>query len=63
MNTVEQPTNEPTSKVKAATAASAGAILIVFVAGQLGLEIDAVTGTAIGTLLAFAGGYFKRERA
>lgn len=60
---VEQADNRPTSKVNAATAASAGAIVIVFVAKQFNLEVDAVTATALGTLLTFVGGYFRRERA
>jgi predicted anti-sigma-YlaC factor YlaD len=68
--TVDQPTNQPTAKVTAATtagaAAGASSILIVFIAGELGLDMSPEVGAAIATLLttlfAFIGGYVKRER-
>jgi hypothetical protein len=62
-DTVDQPGLKPTRKVTTATAAGAASVLIVFVAGQLGVDFSPEAGAAIATLLAFAGGYFPSERA
>lgn len=59
----EQPTNTPTRKVTAAGAGGGAGILIVFVAGQFGLDMSPEVASAITTLLAFVAGYFKREAA
>lgn len=61
--TVEQKDNTPTLKVTAATAASAGTTVIVWIASQFGAEIPVLVAGAITTLLVFASGYFKREKA
>lgn len=53
----------PTQKVAAGGAASAAAVLIVFIADQLGLEIPPEAAAAIATLLGFAGAYIKREES
>jgi hypothetical protein len=63
VDAVNQPTAAPTSKVKAGTAAAAATILIVFIAGQLGLEVPPAAAAALTTLLGFAGGYLKTERS
>ncbi len=46
-------------KVQAAGASGAAAIVIVFIAGQLGLEVPVEVGAAVATLLAFVGGFLK----
>ena len=58
---MNQPTAAPTSKVQAAGAAGAASILIVFTAGELGLDIPPEAAAAIATLLSFAAGYLKQE--
>jgi enamine deaminase RidA (YjgF/YER057c/UK114 family) len=60
---MSQPSNTPTSKVTAATGAGAASVLVVFIAGQLGLDVSPEVAAAIATLLAFAGGYVKKENA
>jgi hypothetical protein len=52
----------PTRKVSAAGAAGAVTILVVFIAGQFGLEVPPEAAAALTTLLAFAAGYARRER-
>lgn len=52
----------PKPKVKAAGAAGAASVLIVFVAGQFGLDIPPEAAAGITTLLAFAGGYLRKEK-
>jgi hypothetical protein len=58
---MNQPTAAPTEKVTAATTSGVAAVLIIFIAGQLGLDIPPAAAAAIATLLAFAGGYLKKE--
>lgn len=60
--TVDQHGMTPTAKVTAASAAGATAVLIVYLAGLFGVELGPEAGAALATLLAFAAGYFKRER-
>lgn len=48
-------------KVKAAGTAGAVATLLVFIAKQAGLDVPAEVAAALTTLLAFVGGYLKRE--
>lgn len=50
----------PVAKVQAAGASGALAVVLVFVAGQLGLDVTAEVAAAVATLLAFVGGYLKR---
>lgn len=57
----EQDGLKPTKKVGTATAAGAAGVLVVFIAGQLGVEVSPEVAAAITTLFAFVGGYFKRE--
>lgn len=58
---MEQPSNAPTAKVTAASAAGAFSILVVFLLGEFDVHISPEAAAAITTLLAFVGGYFKRE--
>lgn len=59
---MSQSTAEPTSKVKATGAAGAASVLVVFIAGQLGLDVPPEAAAAVATLLAFAGGYITKEK-
>lgn len=53
----------PTDKVTAAGAGGALAALLIFLLHQYAhVDVDAVTSTALATLLAFAAGYLKTER-
>lgn len=54
-------TNAPDTKVKAGGAAGAASILVVFIAGELGLDVSAEVAAAVTTLLTFAAAYFKRD--
>jgi hypothetical protein len=56
-----QPTLEPTSKVAASAAAGAATVVLVFVAGELGLDVGPEVASAVTMLLAFVAGYLKRE--
>jgi hypothetical protein len=58
---MDQPSAAPSDKVTAAGAAGAASVLVVFVAGQLGLEVGPEAAAAIATLFAFVAGYVKRE--
>lgn len=61
MSRGEGTTLAPKPKVAAGGAAGAAGILIVFIAGQLGLEVSGEVAAAITTLLSFTAAYFKRE--
>ena len=61
--TVEQATNTPTAKVAAAGGGGAAALVLVFVAGQFGVEMPPEVAAALAALGAAVAGYFKRERA
>lgn len=63
MSTVDQQGLAPTSKVSAAGAGGAAGIVIVFIAGQFGLDVSPEVAAAITTLIALVAGYFKRESA
>lgn len=54
--------NTPTAKVTAAGLAGAATTILIFIAGEFGIEIDGGTGAAITWLLALAGGYLKKSR-
>lgn len=58
---MNQDSPAPTNKVAAAGAAGALSVLIVFIAGQLGLEIPPEAAAAITTLLSFGAGYMRLE--
>lgn len=47
----------PEPKVAAGGAAGAVTVLVVFIAGQLGLEVPPEAAAALTTLLAFGAGY------
>jgi len=53
--------NTPVPKVQAAGVSGAIAVLAVFIAGQLDVEMSAEVGAAIATVVAYAGGYIKRS--
>lgn len=48
------------SKVQAAGAGGALAVVLVWVAGLLGVQMPAEVAASVTTLLAFAAGYLKR---
>jgi hypothetical protein len=50
----------PTPKIQAAGAAGAATTVLVFVAGQLGLDITPEVAAAVTTLIATGAGYLKR---
>jgi hypothetical protein len=50
----------PTNKVAAGGAAGALSILIVFVIGQLGIDLPPEVSSALTVLISFAAGYFKK---
>lgn len=54
-------TNTPDKKVQAGTAAGAATVLVVFIAGQFGVDVPPEAAAAVSTLLGFAAAYFKRE--
>lgn len=54
---MDQSTAVPTAKVTAATAAGAVSILLVYILGEVGVDITTEAASAITTLLAFAAGY------
>jgi protein-S-isoprenylcysteine O-methyltransferase Ste14 len=58
---MNQPGPAPTKKVAAGGAAGAVTVLLVFIAGQFGLEVPPEAAAALTTLLAFAAGWLKRE--
>jgi hypothetical protein len=55
--------NTPTPKVTAAGAAGSVTVLLVFIAGQFGLEVPPEAAAAATTLLAFGAGYLTKEKA
>jgi hypothetical protein len=55
-------TAKPTPKVAAVGVAGAVTIVLVWVAGLLGIEMPPEVAAAIATLLTFGAGYFKIER-
>lgn len=52
----------PTAKVTTAGLAGSAATIVIFIAAQLGVEIDGGTGAAIAAWLAFIAGYLKKSR-
>ena len=46
-------------KVQAGGAAGAASIVIVFIAGQLGLDVPGEVGAALATLIAVTAGWLK----
>lgn len=51
---------KPVPKVAAAGVSGALALVIVYIAGLLGLDMSAEVGAAFASLAAFGGGYLKR---
>ena len=60
-HTSDQPTSAPTSKVAAAGIGGSVAIVLIWLAGQFGVELSAEVASAITAIVAFAAGYFKRS--
>lgn len=54
---------KPTEKVQAGGYAGAGALVLLYVAGQLGLELPAEVAAALTLLIAGAGAWLKTEGA
>lgn len=53
----------PTSKVTAAGTSGAAAVVLVWLAGTIGLDMPAEVAAGFAVLLATAAGYIKTERA
>lgn len=53
----------PAAKVAAGGAAGAASVLVVFIAGQLGLDVPPEAAAALTTLFAFAAGYLRKDGA
>lgn len=51
----------PNAKVQAGAASGAVGIVVVWIATQIGLDMSAEVGAAIGLLMATAGAYLKSE--
>lgn len=51
----------PTPKMAAVGVAGAGAIVLVWVAGLVGIDMPPEVAAAMAVLLNFAAGYFKKE--
>jgi enamine deaminase RidA (YjgF/YER057c/UK114 family) len=51
--------NVPTPKIQAVGVAGAATTVVVFIAGQLGLDLTAEVAAALTTLIAFGAGYLK----
>lgn len=60
---MNQPDATPTNKVVAGSAAGAATVLIVFIAGQLGLEVPPEAASALTVLLGSAAAYLRKEKA
>ncbi len=54
------PGQKPVAKVAAAGVSGALAVVLIFVAGALGLDMSAEVGASFATLAAFVAGYLKR---
>lgn len=52
---------KPTKKVNAAGLGGAIAVLVIFIAQQVGVEIPGDVGAAIGTICAFGAGWLRPE--
>lgn len=52
---------KPRPKVAAAAGGGTIATLAVFVAAQFGVDMSAEVGAAIATVIAFAGGYLRKD--
>lgn len=60
---VDQPTGTPTNKVAAAGIGGAIAVVLVWVTGLFGVDMPGEVAAAFTVILAFAAGYFTRERS
>lgn len=60
---VSQPSKRPTNKLTAAGAAGSASVVIVWLAGLVGVDMPAEVGAAVATLLSFAAGYLVKDRA
>lgn len=60
---MNQATNAPTSKVAAGSAAGAATFLIVFIAGQFGLDIPPEAASALTVLIGSVAAYVKKEKS
>jgi hypothetical protein len=63
MTLVDQPSAAPTQKVVAGGAAGAAAVLVVFIAGQFGVDVPPEVAAALTVLLAAVAAWLKREKA
>lgn len=59
---VNQSSAAPTEKVAAAGIAGSLTVLLVWLAGQAGIEVPPEVASAVTTLVAFVAGYLKRNK-
>lgn len=59
---VNQPTLKPTSKVVAGGFASSIVVLLVWIAGEYGVEVPAEVASALTVLVGFAASYFMKSK-
>lgn len=62
MSGTNQPTPAPTAKVAAGGVAGAATLLIVFIAGQFGLDVPPEAASALTVLIGVAAAYIKKEK-
>lgn len=60
---MNQPTLRPTTKVGTGAATAATVVILVWVAGMLGVEVPAEVASAAAVLLGFGAAYVVRDRA
>jgi hypothetical protein len=58
---MNQPTLQPTNKVTAAGIGGSVSVVLIYVAGLLGLEIPPEVASAVTAIVAFVAGYWVRE--
>jgi putative flippase GtrA len=59
---VKQPTSLPTRKVAAGGSAGAITVVLVWLAGQFGLEVPGEVASAVTVLISTVAAWFTRER-
>ncbi len=62
-HTYSQPTARPTAKVAATGIAGSVAIVLIWVAGQFGIDMPAEVAAALTAIIAFGAGYMKKSKS
>lgn len=60
---VNQPTNQPTTKVAAAGVGGSLTVLVIYVLGLFGVDLPPEVASALSALISFGAGYIVKERA